>query len=93
MKSSFYNIVINNINENKESIIFNTVSGAIVKLNETDYYNLSNNIFTNINIDKVNYLLDKGIVVEEKKNELKQLIEVNNDNYENSTMIVGTNYF
>jgi len=80
MKSSFYNIVINNINENKESIIFNTVSGAIVKLNETDYYNLSNNIFTNINIDKVNYLLDKGIVVEEKKNELKQLIEVNNDN-------------
>lgn len=84
MKKSIYNIEIESFNDYSESLIYNTASGIVLKLNKSDFNNYFNSNFNSFNTGKLNYLIENGIILEEKTNELEKLISENKEFIKNS---------
>lgn len=74
MKFSKYNIYINLF---KENYIYNSFTGALIKVNDVfckEIQNKNINLIENISINEINFLKNNGIIIEDSVDELK-LIE------------------
>lgn len=89
LKESIYNIIIPSLSDNDNICIYNSKSGAIIKLEQDVYKDLHSLIFDSARIKEyLSALLKQGIIVDAEKNELKEIIfEMRARQYENRGML------
>ena len=72
---SFYNLIIPNLSDDKNVCIYNTKSGAIVKLEKATYDALYDLKFDDSSVQSyIPELLRQGIIINENKNELREIL-------------------
>lgn len=84
LKLSFYNIVIPSLSDETSTYVFNSKSGAIIKLEKEIWNDLRDNKFNSKNVQKnITELLNHGIVVATNKDETQEIIfEMRSKQYE-----------
>lgn len=89
LKLSFYNIVIPNLSDESYIYVFNSKSGAIIKLESEVWNALRDSNFNSQNVqNNIVELLNQGIVVAANKNETQEIMfEMRAKQYEKREML------
>lgn len=77
--------------ENNKVYLYNTFSGSIIKLDTNKYYNLSNNLLEEKEIDHFNELKLQGFIVSESTNEYLKM-KITSNNIQQSDLIDTLSY-